>query len=64
MQFMGEKIRKVKEYRVRHEVEVCEMETKTNKSLEELSFYLVRLLPGVISYVLVRDLMGWFDKLR
>ena len=64
MQFMGEKIRKVKEYRARHEVEVCEMETKTKKALEDLRVDLVRFLPEESLYVIVRYLMGKFDKLR
>ena len=45
VRFLGEKLRKVKESQAKHEVEVCEMETKTNKSLEELRVDLVRFLP-------------------
>ena len=61
---MGEKLRNVKESRAKHEAEVCEMETKTNKALEELRVDLVRLLPEESLDVLVRDLMGQFAKLR
>ena len=45
MWFLGEKLRKVKESRAKHEVEVRKMETKANKALEELRVDLVRLLP-------------------
>ena len=64
MRFLGEKLQKVKESREKHEVEVREMETKMNKALEELSVDIVRFLPEESSDVLVRDLMGEFDKLR
>ena len=64
MRFLGGKLQKVKESREKHEVEVREMETKMNKALEELSVDLVRFLPEESSDVLVRDLMGEFDKLR
>ena len=64
MRFLGEKLRKVKESRVKHEVEVREMETKTNKALEEMRVDIVRFLPEESSDVLVWDLMGKFDKLR
>ena len=33
MQFMGDKLRKVKDYWAKHDVEVHKMETKTNKAL-------------------------------
>ena len=62
--FLGEKVQKVKESWANHEVEVREMETKTNKALEELRVDILRLLPEEILYVLVRELMGMFDKLR
>ena len=45
MWFLGEKLRKVKEYWAKHEVEVRKMETKTNKAIEELRVDLVQLLP-------------------
>ena len=64
VRFLGEKLRKAKESRAKHEVEVCEMETKTNKALEELRVYLVRLLPEENLDVLVWDLMVQFAKLR
>ena len=64
MRFLGEKLRKVKESRAKHDVEVCDMETKTNKALEELRVDIVWLLPEKILDVLVRDLMGHFSKLR
>ena len=64
VRFLGEKLRKVKEYRVKHEVEVHEMETKTKKALEEPRVYLVWLLPEEILDVFVQDLMGQFAKLR
>ena len=54
MWFLGEKLRKVKESWVKHEVEEHEMETKTNKALEELRVDLVRFLPEENSYVLIR----------
>ena len=47
-----------------HDVEVCKMETYTNKTLEELRVDLVWFLPEEILDVLVRDLMGQFTKLR
>ena len=47
-----------------HEVEVHEMETKTNKALEELRVDTIRFLPEEIFYVLVRELMGQFAKIR
>ena len=40
------------------------METKTDKSLEELMVDLVWLLPGGNLDVLVWYIMGQFDKLR
>ena len=64
MWFRGEKLRKVKEYRAKHEVEVRDMETKTNKALDELRVDLVRFPPEESSDVLVRDLMGQFTELR
>ena len=33
MRFLGEKLQKVKESWVKHEVEVCEIESTTNKAL-------------------------------
>ena len=45
MRFLGYKLRKVKESRTKHEAEVSEMETKTNKALEETRVDLVRLIP-------------------
>ena len=64
MLFLGSKLRKVKESRAKHEVEVREMETKTKNSLEEMRVDLVRFLPEEISYVLIRDLIYKFSKLR
>ena len=55
---MGDKIRKVKESRAKHEVEVRNMETKTNKDLEELRVDLLRFHPEEISDVFVRETMG------
>ena len=63
MRFLGEILRKVKESRAKHEVEVRNMETKTNKTLEELRFNLVRFLPEESLFVLVQYLMGEFSKL-
>ena len=54
----------MKESREKHEVEVCETETKTNKALEDLRIYLVRLLPEENLDVIVWELMGGFSKLR
>ena len=64
MRFLGEKLWKVKESRSKHEVAVHEMETKTNKALEELRVDLVRLLPEENLDVIVWELMGFFSKLR
>ena len=64
MRFLGEKLWKVKESRSKHEVAVHEMETKTNKALEDLKVDLVQFLPEEILDVLVRDLVGQFAKLR
>ena len=64
MQFLGEKLRKLKEYQAKHDVEVHKMETKTDKSLEELRVDLVRFLPGGNSDFLVWYIMGQFAKLR
>ena len=47
-----------------HDVEVCKMETYTNKTLEELRVDLVWFLPEESLYVLVRYLIGKFYKLR
>ena len=55
MRFLGGKLRKVKDSWAKQEVEVREMETKTNKALEELRVDLVRFLP---------DLIGKFYKLK
>ena len=63
MRFMGDKIRKVKESRAKHEVEVRDMEIKTNKALEELTVDIVWFLPEESLDVLVQDLMGQFAKL-
>ena len=60
MRFMWENLRKVKESQAKHEVEVRDMETKTNKALEELRVDLVRLLPEEILDVLVQELMFFF----
>ena len=64
MRFLGEKLRKVKESRAKHEVEVRDMDTKTNNALEDLRVDLVRFLPEESLDVLVRYLMGQFSKLR
>ena len=40
MQFLGEKLRKVEVSWEKYEVEVSEMETKTNKALEALGLIL------------------------
>ena len=64
LRFLGENLRKAKEYRTNNEVEVREMEIKTNKALEELRVDHVRFLPEESSDVLVRELMGQFAKLR
>ena len=45
MRFLGEKLQKMKESRAKHDVKVRKMETKTNKTLEDLRVYLVRFLP-------------------
>ena len=45
VRFLGEKLRKVKDYWANHEVEVRGMDTKTNKSLEDLRVDIVRFLP-------------------
>ena len=52
------------EYQEKHEVEVRDMETKTNKALEELRVDLVRFLPEENSEVLVWEIMWKFYKLR
>ena len=64
VRFLGEKLRKMKESQANHEVEVREMETQTNKALEELRFDLVHLITEENLDVLVWDLMGKFEKLR
>ena len=64
MRFLGEKLRKVKESRAKHEVEVRDMDTKTNNALEDLRVDLVRFLPEESLDALVRELMGQFDKLN
>ena len=64
MRFLGEKLRKVKESRAKHEMEVRDMDTKTNKALEEMRVDLVWFLPEENVDVLVWDLMGQFSKLR
>ena len=46
------------------EEEVCEMDTKTNKALEEMRVDLVWFLPEESPDELVRDLTGKFAKLR
>ena len=58
MRFLGEKLRKVKEYRSKNEVEVREMDTRTNKALEELRVDLVQFLIYEILDVILRELMG------
>ena len=45
-------------------MEIHKMETKTDKSLEELRVDLVRFLPGGNSDFLVWYIMGQFAKLR
>ena len=42
---MWEKLQKITESQEKHEVEVRDMETKTNKALEELRVDIVRFLP-------------------
>ena len=64
MRFMGENLRKVKYSRKKHDVEVCNMETKTNKALEELRFDIVRFLSEESLDVIVRYFMDKFYKLR
>ena len=64
VRFLGEKIWKAKESRAKHEVDVCEMNTKNENSLEDLSVDLVMFLPEKSSDVLVWYLMGQFDILR
>ena len=64
MRFMEEKLWKVKESRAKHEVEVCEMETKTKKALEDLRVDILQFLPEENLDVFVWDLMGQFAKLR
>ena len=64
MRFLGEKLWTVKEFRAKHDVEVREIETKTNKALDELRVDLVRFLPEESLDALVRELMGQFDKLN
>ena len=64
VQFLGEKLRKLKESRVKHEVEVREMETNKHKALEELRVDLVQLLPEESSDVIILDLMVNISKLR
>ena len=44
VRFLGEKLRKAKESQAKHEVEVREMKTKTNKAVDELRVDLVRFL--------------------
>ena len=63
VRFLGEKLCKVKESRVKHEVEVCDMETKTNKALEELRVDIIWFLPEEILDVIVRHLIDQFAKL-
>ena len=63
VRFLEEKLRKVKESQAKHEVEVRDMETKTNKSLEELRVDLVRFIPEESLDMIVQDLMGEFSKL-
>ena len=64
VRFLGEKLRKVKESRAKHEMEVHDMDTKTNKALEEMRVDLVWFLPEENVDVLIWDLMGKFYKLR
>ena len=54
----------MKESRAKHDAEVRDMETNSNKALEELRVDLVWLLPEESLYVLIWDLMGQFSKLR
>ena len=54
----------MKESRAKHEVEVREMDTETNKALEDLRIDLLRFLPEENLDVLVWELTGKFDKLR
>ena len=61
---MWEKLQKVTESQEKHEVEVRDMETKTNKALEELRVDLVQFLPEENSEVLVWEIMWKFYKLR
>ena len=63
VRFLEEKLQKVKESQAKHEVEVHDMETKTNKSLEELRVDLVRFIPEESLDMIVQDLMGEFSKL-
>ena len=44
VRFLGEKLRKAKGSQAKHEVEVREMKTKTNKAVDELRVDLVRFL--------------------
>ena len=64
VQFLGDKLRKVKEFLAKHKVEVRKMETKMNKALEEQRIDLFRFLPEKIPDVITQDLMGGVDKLR
>ena len=64
VQFLGEKLQKVNESCIKDEAEVRNMKINTNKSLEELSVDLVRFHLKENLYVLLRDLMGQFSKLR
>ena len=64
VRFLGEKLRKVKESRAKHEVDVLDMETKMNKTLEDMRVDIVRFLPEESSDVLVWDIMEHFVKLR
>ena len=64
MWFLGKNKWKVKDYREKHRKEACEMDTKTNKALNELRVDLVWFLPEESPDELVRDLTGKFAKLR
>ena len=64
MWFLGEKLWNVKEVRLKHEVEVRDMEIKMKNSLEDLRVDLVRFFPKESSDVLLQELMGQFVKLR
>ena len=64
VQFLGEKLQKLKESCIKDEAEVRNMEINTNKSLEELSVDLVRFHLKENLYVLLRDLIGQFSKIR